>query len=772
MLRLFDRVASWGLHARIAVSALLLGAGILGLVATQGWAGSAQGRPLSAPPQLPKMQNQQAFKQPRRPPEPKQEAVKQPKGPESKTQQVAKGFQPQLPKGAEPTARDAAKFSEPKQKRQDQVRPTQRDIDATPRRQAAAPPPSKEVDVRQRLRDEVRRLQKERDTARDDGRASDVRRREASRNDEKDSGRYKRDASREDDGKDGGRRRRETARERAEAAAIAKAEAEAAAAAKAKAAADAAAKAAQSKPYTAPSVIVPTAPEPVTTTTTTAASTTTSGPSPASDAKPNSDDQAPSQSASSFDRPYGLGGPQQASASDDNRLGKNVADPRGAQQKKITDGGAGSRTKSFGLGIPPPAETYKPNELVVASLRPEVRQTLLDRGYQVKTDKDSGVARVLLPKDGSASAWELQRDLQKEFQQSFGLNFVYKAYRGATKPGEGTENGTPSARDYGPRLINWNKEQLRACESGIHVGMIDTVVDKSHRAFLGRNLTVIALPPREGFAEAEPWHGTGVLSVMAGAPQSSTPGLIPDAQFTAVGAFFKGEGGNPETDTEHLVTALKKLAARGAQIVNLSLVGPKDELVHTQIMEMAGRGVVFVAAAGNNGPGGLAGYPAAYEEVIAVTAVDQKKQVYDFANRGDYIDAAAPGVKIWAAQPKGQEGMLSGTSLAAPFVTAAVAVAYTDAVSRIPAEAQRGLLNPKAVMLDHLFGQNKKRDATYGRGLIEAPAGCGRGGVKQPWPAAVVSAATPARDPAPIPASVARSTWQPTVNQVSLPFER
>jgi hypothetical protein len=116
--------------------------------------------------------------------------------------------------------------------------------------------------------------------------------------------------------------------------------------------------------------------------------------------------------------------------------------------------------------------------------------------------------------------------------------------------------------------------------------------------------------------------------------------------------------------------------------------------------------------------------------------------------------------------------MLSGTSLAAPFVTAAVAVAYADAVAKIPAEAQRGPLNSKAVMLDHLFGKNQKRDATYGRGLIEAPAGCGRGGVKQPWPAAVVSMAAPAREPVPTLASVKRSTWQPTVNQVSLPFER
>jgi subtilisin family serine protease len=77
-------------------------------------------------------------------------------------------------------------------------------------------------------------------------------------------------------------------------------------------------------------------------------------------------------------------------------------------------------------------------------------------------------------------------------------------------------------------------------------------------------------------------------------------------------------------------------------------------------------------------------YPAAYPEVIAVTAVDRNKRSYAEANHGTYIDMAAPGVRIWTALPNNQQGMLSGTSFAAPFVTAIAAATY-DTIPMKPA---------------------------------------------------------------------------------------
>ena len=100
----------------------------------------------------------------------------------------------------------------------------------------------------------------------------------------------------------------------------------------------------------------------------------------------------------------------------------------------------------------------------------------------------------------------------------------------------------------------------------------------------------------------------------------------------------------------------------------MSLMGPQDDLVHARIASMAREGKAFVGAAGNGGPHAPAGYPAAYEEVIGGN--------WDHANRGAYIDVAAPGVQIRTALPGDKDGVLSGTSFAAPFVAAAVAAAY------------------------------------------------------------------------------------------------
>src|SRR5207344_1621084 len=116
--------------------------------------------------------------------------------------------------------------------------------------------------------------------------------------------------------------------------------------------------------------------------------------------------------------------------------------------------------------------------------------------------------------------------------------------------------------------------------------------------------------------------------------------------------------------------------------------------------------------------------------VIAVTAVDRNRASYDHANRGTYIDMAAPGVQILAALPGGKEGLLSGTSFAAPFVTAVVAVAYRDTGLEKAAKDGRGRLDPKGVMLAHLFRKDElqTRSPIKGYGLVRAPEKCGSGG--------------------------------------------
>jgi len=123
-----------------------------------------------------------------------------------------------------------------------------------------------------------------------------------------------------------------------------------------------------------------------------------------------------------------------------------------------------------------------------------------------------------------------------------------------------------------------------------------------------------------------------------------------------------------------LVQALDWLASEGVSVINMSLAGPANDVLHRAIEFALDEGIVLVAAAGNNGPASDPRFPAAYPGVIAVTAIDQNNRAYLRAVRGDHLDFSAPGVNVRVADIGGAPSfrMASGTSFAAPFVAALV----------------------------------------------------------------------------------------------------
>ncbi len=425
-------------------------------------------------------------------------------------------------------------------------------------------------------------------------------------------------------------------------------------------------------------------------------------------------------------------------------LVKSAADKANPQP----DAGSPAPVISLGVGLPPQTGTYRKNEIIAGKLTPAARARAIQLGYDVREGSSSGLTRILLPPQ--REAWEILRGLEEEFpNQGFALNHLYEPYRNVlgNAPVEAMVPVSPSVgcsteRCYGRRVIEW-KDHLAACARGVKVGVIDTGFDAAHPAFTKRAVPpTVVMSPESTTDRAKTWHGTGVLSLLAGASRSSTPGLIPDADFLVADAFFADPEGRPQTDTMHLLEALERLHERGAQIINMSLVGPYDELIHGRIAYLSKRkGVVFVAAAGNGGPSAPPGYPAAYPEVIAVTAVDSNAKGYSSANRGSYINVAAPGVRIWTALPDNHEGMLSGTSFAAPFVTAIAAVTYNNSLLKSQIAARRHSLDPKETTLagffiDKVEGGDSK---VYGRGLIKAPPDCApKDQAPQPWAAKVL----------------------------------
>jgi hypothetical protein len=266
-------------------------------------------------------------------------------------------------------------------------------------------------------------------------------------------------------------------------------------------------------------------------------------------------------------------------------------------------------------------------------------------------------------------------------------------------------------------LIKW-QNTLKSCTKDVRIGIIDTSFDLTHPAF--RELKVSS-GQFLGGEQPSPldWHGTAVLSLLAGDPKSGTPGLIPDAHFLLATAFKTDASGNASTDSIRLVAALEWMAKLDVKYVNMSFSGPRDPMVEAVIQRMRREGVIFVAAAGNQGPVAPPSYPAAYPDVIAVTAVNRKGENYRHANRGTYIDVSAPGVDVLAALPDGRTGYKTGTSFAAPFVTAIVATQQAASMTT------RAVWKPE--LLSHMTVRDlgpPGPDPIYGQGLALAPASC------------------------------------------------
>ena len=135
-----------------------------------------------------------------------------------------------------------------------------------------------------------------------------------------------------------------------------------------------------------------------------------------------------------------------------------------------------------------------------------------------------------------------------------------------------------------------------------------------------------------------------------------------------------------------------------------------SEALEKAVQDAADAGILVVAAAGNTGSEGVQ-YPAAYDEVMAVGAVDKDGSVEQYSAKGEELDLVAPGELVRTTGFIGSEEVVSGTSLAAPQVAAAASLIMEKNLNASP-EFVRGLLNETA----NLYGES---DA-YGSGLLDA----------------------------------------------------
>lgn len=246
--------------------------------------------------------------------------------------------------------------------------------------------------------------------------------------------------------------------------------------------------------------------------------------------------------------------------------------------------------------------------------------------------------------------------------------------------------------------------QAGAPGSGARVGMIDGGVDAGHPAFAGTSIR------QRGFASTEALaneHGTEVASLIAG--NGAVRGAAPGASLFVADVY----GGAPTGGgAAAIVAAFAWLAQTRVPVINVSLCGPPNRALEAAVRAMIGRGVIIVAAVGNDGPNAPPLYPAAYPGVIGVTAVDARNRALPEAERGRQVRFAAPGADIEAAAPGGRVVAVRGTSYAAPIV-AGLLVARLSMPD--PAGAQRAIADLAQVATD--LGAHGP-DPVFGAGLV------------------------------------------------------
>jgi len=246
---------------------------------------------------------------------------------------------------------------------------------------------------------------------------------------------------------------------------------------------------------------------------------------------------------------------------------------------------------------------------------------------------------------------------------------------------------------------------LRSPVPALSVGIVDTAVAAEHQALQHAD---IVQRDFVSFANERPTaHGTAVASILVGNAARLRPQLR-GGRVYAASVFFTDAEGNDATTADSLTVAVEWLATEGVRVINMSLAGPPNRVLEAAIAALVERGVVVVAAVGNNGPTGEPLYPAAYANVVGVTAVDAAQRVYRYANRGPHVRFAAPGVDIRVAKGAGGYRELTGTSVAAPHAAAVIVQTLADRAGAAPAavlaELERAAVDLGPKDFDSVFG--------------------------------------------------------------------
>jgi subtilisin family serine protease len=253
---------------------------------------------------------------------------------------------------------------------------------------------------------------------------------------------------------------------------------------------------------------------------------------------------------------------------------------------------------------------------------------------------------------------------------------------------------------------------------GVHVAVLDTGIG---------NHPDLDIRGGKSFVSSEPsWvdehgHGTHVAGIIAAKNNAiGTVGVAPRASIYAVKVVNKNGRGK----WSDIIAGIEWSILKGMDIINMSLgASAEPSQLKPMVDKAVAHGISIVASAGNDNscpPDNIMRFPAAYDSVISVGATDSTDKRACFSNTGPELDVVAPGVSILSTIPKNKYGYMSGTSMAAPYVSGLLAILkglsiYQNGASDNSPSQLKSLLESNALDLG-----KAGKDDEFGHGLIQA----------------------------------------------------
>ncbi|MDY7432643.1 S8 family serine peptidase [Bacillus sp. V26] len=354
------------------------------------------------------------------------------------------------------------------------------------------------------------------------------------------------------------------------------------------------------------------------------------------------------------------------------------------------------------------AETSSEKEVIVVYKNKDGKETVLDSDAEVEQQYQH------LP----AVAVSADPETVKEFKQDPDILYVENNVTFTAADNTDLKVLSENA-DTSDNFEQWNLEPIQVKQAwkegltgkNVKIAVIDSGISPHDDLSISGGYSAVSYTSSY---KDDNGHGTHVAGII-GAKHNGygIDGIAPEAQIYAVKALDQNGSG----DLQGLLKGIDWSIANGMDIVNMSLGTSSDsQILHDAMDKAYEKGVLLVAASGNEGNGKPVNYPAAYSSVVAVSATDQHNQLAAFSTTGNQVEFSAPGTDITSTYLHQYYATGSGTSQATPHAAAMFALLK----QRDPGNTNVQL---RALMQKNIVDLGMTgRDQQFGYGLIRYKA--------------------------------------------------